>query len=437
VPKRILSALILPLLALPVVSRAQDQVRPSNVAGRLFRPVSFEQRDYNAKLGPVSFRVGADLRTEFNDNINLSEKDRESDVIISPEANLSAYWAITPYNALSVNLSFGYHFYLAHPELNNADSGFVIDPSTELSFDLYTGSFRINFHERPSIQQDPVGEPTLSNIPLFGRFVNTAGIGVDWAINRQTSLTSSYDHTDYIALQSQFAFADFSQDEFATTLSVRVNDSLTVGPESAISSTRYRTGDKADAFGAHAGVFAEVLLTPYTRMRVAGGYQTLQFDGNNTVDFVLTNPNSSTTQGRLFRTDNNRGDNGDDNTYYFNFLLTNQLSRYYTHSLAIAKEAQLGITSQSVDLFSIRYASTWTLNRFLTIQTHLLFDKGEESGAVTPDHFLRFGANVATDIQLTRKLHLAVGYDFIRKDSDSALQSYTRNMVFTEFHFAF
>src|SRR4051812_27982315 len=105
VPKRVLTAMLLPFVALPPLLWAQDQVKPSNVAGRLFRPVTFEQRDYNVKAGPVSFRVGASLRTEFTDNVAYSENNRESDVIISPSINANAYWAITPYNALSLNAS--------------------------------------------------------------------------------------------------------------------------------------------------------------------------------------------------------------------------------------------------------------------------------------------------------------------------------------------
>lgn len=430
-----LTALVVPLIASPAGGWAQDQVRPSNVAARLFRPVSFEQRDYNAKLGPVSFRVSADLRTEFNDNIELTERDRESDLILSPTVGLSSYWAITPYNALSLNLSFGYHFYLAHPELNRSDSGLTIDPSTELSFDIYSGSFRFNFHERPSIQQDPAGEPTLSNVAIFGRFVNTAGMGVDWAINRHVSLTASYDHTDFIATQSEFSFADFSQDQIASTATVTLNDAMTAGPEAAVTSTRYRTAEKADAFSAHVGLFGEVLLTPYTRVRLAGGYQGVQFSGDQTSAILLVqDPTTGTTT--LITTPTQRT-GGDENTYYFNFRLTNQLSRYYLQSLTVSKETQLGITSESVNLFSIHYASSWTLNRWLTLQTNLFYENGRETGTASAEHFTRWGASLATNFQLTRKLGVSLGYDYILKDSDLPLQSYVRNTIFAEFHFAF
>lgn len=438
VPKQVVTALILPLLLIRSAA-PQDQVRPSSVAGRLFRPVKFEQRDYNVKVGPVSFRVGAALRTELTDNVTLSEKTPESDVIISPSVTASAYWPLTPYNALSFNATFGYRFYSAHPELNDASTGLTINPDTELSFDIYTGAFRINIHERPSLQQDPVGEATLSNVPLFGRFVNTAGITVDWAINRNLTLTAGYDHTDFIATQSEFSFADFTQDQLASSLRITVNDALTVGPELAASSTRYRSGERADVASTHIGLFAEALITPYTRLRVAGGYQALEFDGaqNTRLEFVRDENGRAGTVFRTVEVTDESGGSGDSGTYYFNLLLTNQLTRYYTHTLTVSKEAQLGITSQSVDLWTAQYSAIWNVNRWLTLHGRLLFDDGAEGGAGREEKFRRWGASIATDFQLMKNVHLAVGYDFIRKESDLELQSYTRNLVFAEFHFAF
>jgi hypothetical protein len=435
VPKRILTAMLLPFAAAPPLLWAQDQVRPSNIAGHLFRPVSFEQRDYNVKAGPISFRVGASLRTEFTDNVAYSDQNRESDLIISPSINANAYWAITPYNALSLNTSFGYHFYLAHPELNNASSGFTIDPQTELSFDFYTGAFRINLHERPSLQQDTTGDPTLSNVPIFGRFVNTAGITVDWAANRAVTLTAGYDHTDFIATQSEFSFANFAQDQLSATARVTLNDALSVGPEVAASSTRYSSGDKSDAFTGHLGLFAESLLTPYTRLRIAGGYQTLEFSGTENTQMVFFRDEFGRA-GKFVRVTETQG-GGDDTTFYFNLLLTNQLTRFYTHTLSVAKEAQLGITAQSVDLWTVQYTADWQVNSWLLLHGRLFFDDGSESGASRPEKFRRVGASLSTEYQLSPKVHVNLGYDFIRKDSDLELQSYTRNLVWAEFSIAF
>src|SRR5450432_4278081 len=88
---------------------AQEWVRPSEPSlgsGALIRPSlataqSASERahlfglsqpatslDYNIKLGPISFKLGAGLGTEFNDNINLSDNNREADFILSPQFSI-------------------------------------------------------------------------------------------------------------------------------------------------------------------------------------------------------------------------------------------------------------------------------------------------------------------------------------------------------------
>jgi hypothetical protein len=178
------------------------------------------------------------------------------------------------------------------------------------------------------------------------------------------------------------------------------------------------------------------LLTPYTRLRLAGGYQTLQFDGssNRNIEFVRAdNPNA----GGFFRPGAEQNGSGDEETFYLNFVLANQLSRLFQHTLTVSKEAQLGITSQSVDLWSANYLATWTVNSWLTLQARLLFDDGAESGSAREEKFQRWGGSLATDLQISRKVRVTFGYDFIHKDSDLPAQSYTRNLIFAEFHLAF
>jgi hypothetical protein len=281
--------------------------------------------------------------------------------------------------------------------------------------------------------------PTLSNIPIFGRFVNTAGITVEWAVNSKVSLTASYDHTDLITTSSEFRFADFHQDQLSFRGQLALSDTMSVGVESAGTSTRYSSGDRADALTTHAGLFFEALVTPYTRLRIAGGYQELSFDGdesNREIEFL-----GFDRDGRRFVTvrdsDRRRDDDGDDGTYYLNFLATNQLSRYYLHSLRVSKETQLGITSDRVDLFSIRYNATWRVNSAFSLQGSLLYDHGSEEGGLREESFRRWGASLATTLRLSRKLDVSLGYEFLQRDSNLEFGSYYRNLVFAELHYAF
>ncbi len=161
------------LLFLAPAVRAQEAVRPSlaGEAAAEARRQSIEQIPYNLLAGPVRFLFSVTTGIEYNDNINLAETNKQDDIIIRPQFNIDAIWPVTQLNTLRLDLGLGYSFYLDHP---NADTnGVLISPGSQLAFDIFVQDFRINMHDRFSLQQDPVAELQLSNVVDYGRFENT------------------------------------------------------------------------------------------------------------------------------------------------------------------------------------------------------------------------------------------------------------------------
>src|SRR5712691_11692221 len=93
-------ALLLSLLLLVPAVRAQEAVRPSlaGEAAAEARRQSIEQIPYNLLLGPVRFRFSITTGIEYNDNINLAETNKQSDIIIRPQFNIDAIWPVTQLN---------------------------------------------------------------------------------------------------------------------------------------------------------------------------------------------------------------------------------------------------------------------------------------------------------------------------------------------------
>src|SRR5690349_2125567 len=155
VVSRLACAILLLLFVAPNL-RAQDAVRPS-LAGEQAaeaRHQSIENIPYNLLLGPVRFRFSITMGVEYNDNINLAEVNKESDVILRPQINVNAIWPVTQLNTLRLDLGIGYAFYLEHSEFNN--NAILISPGSQLSFDIFVQDFRINLHDRFSLSDDPV-----------------------------------------------------------------------------------------------------------------------------------------------------------------------------------------------------------------------------------------------------------------------------------------
>jgi hypothetical protein len=131
--------------------------------------------------------------------------NKQSDVIIRPQFNLDAIWPLTQLNTLRFDLGLGYGFYLAHPSADT--NGVLISPGSQLAFDIFVQDFRINFHNRFSLQQDPIDQIQLSNVVDYGRFENTAGVSVLSDLNKVV-LTFGYDHYTYISTSDTFSYLD-------------------------------------------------------------------------------------------------------------------------------------------------------------------------------------------------------------------------------------
>ena len=168
----------------------------------------------------MRFRVSATAGLEYNDNINLAEVNTLDDFIFRPQVNFNALWPITQLNTLRFDIGLGYAFHLEHSDYNT--NGVLLAPGSQLSFDVFVGDFRINFHDRFSLQQDPISEvvdPAFGDVADYGRFENTAGVSVLWDLNKAVA-TFGYDHYTFIATNDDFEYLDRNADAFMASLSV-------------------------------------------------------------------------------------------------------------------------------------------------------------------------------------------------------------------------
>src|SRR5256714_12818939 len=216
------------LLCLAPAIRAQEAVRPSlaGEAAAEARRQSFEHIPYNLLLGPVRFLFSTTLGVEYNDNINLAETGKQEDVIIRPQFNVDAIWPVTQLNTLKLDLGLGYSFYLDHSNANT--NGVLISPGSQLAFDIFIQDFRINLHDRFSLQQDPVAELQLSNVVDYGRFENTAGVSVLWDLNKAVA-TLGYDHYLYVSTNSDLDYLDRNAEVLVGSLAFTLTNTTRIG----------------------------------------------------------------------------------------------------------------------------------------------------------------------------------------------------------------
>jgi opacity protein-like surface antigen len=428
--------LVLVLVAMPIV-RGQDAVRPSlaGEAAAEARRQSIDKIPYNLQLGPLKLRFSATLGFEYNDNINLSEDatalvpsptgpvlistHQQSDLIIRPQVTIHALWPITQLNTFKLDLGVGYAFYLDHP--SNNTNGVLVNPGSQLAFDIFVSDFRINLHDRFSLEQDPVAEVTLSNVADYGRFQNTAGISVLWDLNAAV-VTLGYDHYNFISTTSVFDYLDRNAEMVNGSIAFTPNPTMSVGLEAAFVDTYYNQNVLNDSITYSAGAFLETQITNYLKLRVAGGYQHINFDNTGTVN-----------------------DPHDLSDYYANALLSHRVNSVLTHYISAGHETQLGINSNYIKLNYVRHTANWNILYHTLLSTELFYEDADDSGGSGPlfipapgvflfnpfvaEHIHRYGGAITLGYQLTQHVTLGLRYQYTQKDSDQPLRDYSQNRV--------
>jgi Putative beta-barrel porin 2 len=409
---------LLPLLWAASIARSQDEVRPS-LAGEQAaeaRRQDIEHIPYNLLLGPIRFRLSGSFGVEFNDNINLAEVNTESDVILRPQVNINAIWPVTQLNTLRLDIALGYAIYVDHSEDNT--NGILIAPGSQLAFDLFIGDFRINFHERPSLQQDPIAELALSNVVNYGRFENTAGISVLWDLNKVV-VTLGYDHYTYISTTSQFDYLNRNAEELSGTIDFALASTTSAGIESYAVFNYYGKNVLNDSTDFAAGGFVETQLTNYIKVRAAAGYQMISFSDTGLVSSGPFHDSSKLSD------------------YYANILISHRIRPGIIQTLSAGHESQLGVNSNYISLNYIRHTVSFAIIRNTLISTEFFYEDADESGGFIDEHLHRFGGAIAIGYQLARHVTLGLRYQYTQKDSDVPLRDYTQNRVSLDATYSF
>ena len=371
-------------------------------------------------VGPVRFRVSATAGLEYNDNVNLAEVGKQDDFIFRPQVNVDMIWPITQLNTLRLDLGVGYAVYFNHPEYDT--NGVLLSPNSQLAFDIFVGDFRINLHDRFSLQQDPVAEIALSNVADYGRFENTAGVSVLWDLNRAV-VTFGYDHYTFISTSSAFDYLDRNAEQLSGTIDFTVTNTTGVGIESAYVHSYYDQQVLNDSDTYSIGGFLETQITNYLKLRIAGGYQTIQFDNTGLVN-----------------------DPHDLSDYYANILLSHRVNAQITQTISAGHESQLGVNSNYITLNYVRHTATWNLFLHTLLSTELFYEDADDSGGLGPvvalppgvvapfnpfaaEHIHRYGGALTVGYQLTPHVTLGLRYQYTKKDSDQPLRSYEQNRV--------
>jgi hypothetical protein len=343
--------------------------------------------------------------------------DRKDDFLINPEVHLATFVQVSELNTLKLSVGLGYEYYVKNTVLNSDAP--LVNPNSELAFNLFVGNFRFRFHERFSYQQSlfinttPSGQDLLFNfndVGTFTRWDNLVGVNVDWDLDKLI-LSVGYDHENFESSTSGFEYLNRASEWFTASASFLVGDQAKVGLESQAGLHNYSSETVLnDHWQARVGPFVESKLLEGISLRAGGGYDTAQYDSS--------------------------GAGSDFETYYAYGRVT-QETRLFTHSLSVGRESLLGQNANNLEDIYVRYSISSPVVEHLELSGNAAVHFDTEFGGAFREDFTYWVVGLNVAYRFHKYWRTELGYDFMRKDSDLPLRSFSRNLVTLSLKFTF
>ena len=370
---------------------------------------SIAAEEYNLKYGPVRFQTQGSVGLGYTDIVFYSEKNRKADFLVNPEVDLRALWPITELNTLRLSLGLGYEWYLNNTILNSGAP--LINPDSELAFNVFVGDFRIKLHEKFSYQESlffnsfPGANELFFNfndVGKFSRWDNLAGLNVDWDLNK-VIFSAGYDHENFIPVTTQFGYLNRASEWFTASASWRIGDSAQTGLEAQASRHEYeRETVLNNNWRAKVGPFVEVNSEEKIGLRAGGGFDAAHFDA--------------------------AAADGNFETYYV-YVRIQQETRLFTHALSAAREDLLGDNANNLRTTRVRYSISSPVLNHVDLGANLSINFAEEFGGAFREKFTYYRAGLTIGYQFHKYWRTDLGYDFYLKESDLPLRDFARNRL--------
>ena len=394
-----------------------------------------ENNKYNFAVGPVRFAIAVGIGIEFNDNITLSEHDRQSDFILRPNLDLQATWRLSDLNTLHINVGISYAKYFDHSQYDTR--GLLISPNSDIALTFFTGPVKWTVRDRLSYQEDSYDLPVLSNVAVYRRWENQAGIEGDWAINQKLDLKGGYDHYNLWTVGNDplFNLQDRSVDTIFIRPGVLINPALKVGVNASYSFISFSSPDRSDGDGLLVGPFIDWQLSDVTNLHLEGGFQQLSFNGGSNFDNAeinqlgLSASDAAAVQQIL-------QDNSDSNSWYLKFEIDNKPTEFFTQRLSFSKTAEVGFGSDFFTLYHVEYNADWKAAPHVEVGPSLFYEYYTTSGDLGEKAY-RIGAALGIRYHFNNSFTVGLDYRYLYKNSDLVDSSYYQNLVFLSAYYKF
>ena len=392
-------------------------------------PVSEEElakddKNYNIRIGSLDLSLAAGVGFEFNDNITLSEFNRQSDIIFRPQFDIEGALRFSETSRLRIGIGLSYAKYFDH---SNFDSdSLLISPTSAITWTAETGAFKFTIRERLAYQEDPFDQPTL-NVANYRRWENQAGIQVDWDANQYTKITVGYDRYDLWTTDPTYSAIDHSINTVFLRPSFQAGPRFTFGLNAAYSMFEYKETSHSDGHSLLVGPFVRWKVSDFTDVYAEVGFQQSSFD-NATLFTIVDRLTGAVTGSGL------DGENG--NSWYAKLEIVNRPTEFIRQKLSFSKTAELGFQSNFYDLYHVEYSLDWAVHEKTTIRPTFFYEFYKTSGPI-PEEAHRFGAALGIYHVFSENFTAGLDYRYLVKDSNQNGADYYQNLGMVSLYYKF
>ena len=392
-------------------------------------PVSEEElakddKNYNIRIGSLDLSLAAGVGLEFNDNITLSEFNRQSDIIFRPQFDIEGALRFSETSRLRIGIGLSYAKYFDH---SNFDSNsLLISPTSAITWTAETGAFKFTIRERLAYQEDPFDQPTL-NVANYRRWENQAGIQVDWDANQYTKITVGYDRYDLWTTDPTYSAIDHSINTVFLRPSFQAGPRFSFGLNAAYSMFEYKETSHSDGHSLLVGPFVRWKVSDFTDVYAEVGFQQSSFD-NATLFTIVDRLTGAVTGSGL------DGENG--NSWYAKLEIVNRPTEFIRQKLSFSKTAELGFQSNFYDLYHVEYSLDWAVHEKTTIRPTFFYEFYKTSGPI-PEEAHRFGAALGIYHVFSENFTAGLDYRYLVKDSNQNGADYYQNLGMVSLYYKF
>jgi hypothetical protein len=370
-------------------------------------------------LGPVPFSLGAYINASYNDNINETQDNRESDIILGAGVNLGVSWAPTGQSQLQLGSGIGYDRYL-----KNADnSGLIVTPDSSLIYSFTLEDVKVTLFDQFSYTREVVSEGALANVGVSPQLDNTIGTRVAWNPNQWT-FQAGYSHETYISDQGGQDLSR-SSEYFFTRGGWLFAEGTEAGLEASDSLTSYEVETQNNSTGISVGAYANWQLLQSLNLTLRGGPTFYTFNSGN---------GTAGTPDLL--------------SYYVNLEASQQLTDFLSHQLSIDRSVQPGLNAGSayIEQLVATYSAYWALTPRIRLGTTFTYENGSQPFPVvlpgglmsqSIEHYELYGVQPQIFWQLTDKFSGSLGYSYWLRQSNVDGRNYLQNSVTCGFVYTF